>query len=212
MDRIYPLDNLRTQDLNIPIISSFTLVVSPTVSGSLASTCSLLLLFFPQLESFEILLITCKLHSTFTRVVNASPWSYLTDTDPDKKAGHAELCDMKKLRLGPSPTSDDRTILEDHSRVMGLFPNDRAKINIRMPFTNLLENLLVPIDLWLTIGQEHSQEMSSLKNQLHDVQQSHLDLQRSHSGLKNQLRGLPQKSFGHVFSGEPACPHDRHRV
>jgi hypothetical protein len=82
-----------------------------------------------------------------TRLGNTSPRSYLTDTEilsPIRKRGLTGFKehDMKRLHLDPSPISDDRTILEYHSRVMDLVPNDRTKINIRMPFTSILEKLI----------------------------------------------------------------------
>ncbi|KAN0068081.1 hypothetical protein V8E54_013651 [Elaphomyces granulatus] len=123
-----------------------------------------------------------------TRLGDTSPRSYLADTEilsPIRKRGLSGFKehDMKRLRLDPSPTSDDRTILEYHSRVMELVPNDRTKINIRMPFTSTLEKLVAS-------RRELSQKISSLERELRDVKNELQDVKNELQDVKNELHAL----------------------
>jgi hypothetical protein len=94
-----------------------------------------------------------------TRLGNISPGSYLTNIailSPVRKKSslpNFQERDLRKLRLDPSPTNDDRTILEYHSRVMSLAPVDRTKINVRMPFTTTLEKMVSTMKVRFTLVQ-----------------------------------------------------------
>jgi Sec-independent protein translocase protein TatA len=139
-----------------------------------------------------------------TRLGNTSLRSYLADTEilsPIRKRGLSGFKehDMKRLRLDPSPTSDDRTILEYHSRVMELVPNDRTKINIRMPFTSTLEKLVASRRVRSILDsdrfmadyfnpQELSQKISSLERELRDVKNELQDVKNELQDAKNELQ------------------------
>jgi hypothetical protein len=141
-----------------------------------------------------------------TRLGDTSPRSYLADTEilsPIRKRGLSGFKehDMKRLRLDPSPTSDDRTILEYHSRVMELVPNDRTKINIRMPFTSTLEKLVASRRVRSILDsdrfmadyfnpQELSQKISSLERTNSDLRNELRDVKNELQDVKNELRDV----------------------
>jgi hypothetical protein len=146
-----------------------------------------------------------------TRLGDTSPRSYLADTEilsPIRKRGLSGFKehDMKRLRLDPSPTSDDRTILEYHSRVMELVPNDRTKINIRMPFTSTLEKLVASRRVRSILDsdrfmadyfnpQELSQKISSLERELRDVKNELQDVKNELHALKGNHLAMYQANM-----------------